>query len=59
MTLKEYVKQNRQQLRSTVRQRCPNNRYLGTDDELLELEDWVMNEEDLYQQALIEGVEDL
>ncbi len=54
MTLEIFVDLHREEIDSLIKERCPN---CSLDDE--EREDWVINDESLYDWALDEGVTDI
>lgn len=55
MTLREFCRQNRKAIDAAIREVCSNCQIQGDDDR----EDWVLNEESLYNWAQQEGVTDL
>ena len=52
MRMREFIKQNRQELDECIKRVCPNCPRLNDNDR----EDWIMNDEGLYNWARSEGV---
>ncbi len=52
MTLKEFIKENREELDDCIRTACPNNQYWNDE----ERRQWILNDEGLYSWARSEGV---
>ena len=52
MTLKEFIRQNRDEIDQAIKRRCPNLK--ATSDEERRL--WILNDEGLYHWARCEGV---
>jgi hypothetical protein len=52
MSLREFVRKNRDELTDAIRRRCPTLDSLNDTDRA----DWVMNDEGLYSWARSEGV---
>ena len=52
MTLKDFIKDNREDIDECIKRVCPNNRYFND----AERENWVLNDEGLYRWARSEGV---
>jgi len=55
MKIEQFIENNREELKAIVKKAVPNNQY----DDDGELEDWILNDEGLYNWALPEGVEDI
>ena len=53
MELKEFCRRNRQKIDQAIRSVCSNCQIEGDDDR----EDWVLNDESLYNWAKSEGVD--
>ena len=52
MTMKDFIRSNREELDQCIKTACPNLRSLNDSDR----REWVMNDEGLYNWARSEGV---
>lgn len=52
MTIKNFIRQNRQEIDEIIIQKCPNVRSLNDKDR----QQWILNDEGLYSWARNEGV---
>ena len=52
MTMREFIKRNRQFIDEAIKRACPNNPHFNDEERRL----WILNDEGLYNWARSEGV---
>lgn len=57
VSVEDYIEENREELRAYILDVCNNNPYIYTSDEDEEIEEWILNDEYLYNQARRAGVD--
>jgi len=56
-TLKAFIEEHREELKTAIERACPNNQYLKGDGADKEIRLWILNDEGLYNWARAEGVQ--